>query len=137
VGWLALLEPTNSAPYVSPPSFLPPHPPPPHPHPSHPSCPLSPLSLCPGNWAELELDTRADGKSVRVDKDGKKVKANIWLSYLRSYEVGGLGWDGWSASGAGRGCPAAWSPGSLACYLLLPAPGCLCMGTCMCMHTHS
>lgn len=44
--------------------------------------------LQPGDWAELVLDTRADGKSVKVDQDGKKVKANIWLSYLRSYEVG-------------------------------------------------
>lgn len=44
--------------------------------------------LQPGQWAELVLDTRADGKSIKADKDGKKVKANIWLSYLRSYEVG-------------------------------------------------
>ena len=41
----------------------------------------------PGDWAELELDTRADGKGIRTDKDGKRLKANIWLSYLRSYQV--------------------------------------------------
>lgn len=41
----------------------------------------------PGEWAELALDTRADGKGIRVDKEGKRVKANIWLSYLRSYEA--------------------------------------------------
>ncbi|PSC76523.1 Beta-glucan synthesis-associated SKN1 [Micractinium conductrix] len=41
--------------------------------------------LAVGDWAELVLDTRADGKGVRAEKDGKKVKANIWLSYLRSY----------------------------------------------------
>lgn len=43
-----------------------------------------------GDWAELQLDTRADGKGVKEDKDGKKVKANIWLSYLRSYEHMGV-----------------------------------------------
>jgi hypothetical protein len=43
--------------------------------------------LAVGNWAELHLDTRADGKGIRVDKDGKRVKANIWLTYLRSYQV--------------------------------------------------
>ncbi|KAL4423591.1 hypothetical protein ABPG77_004631 [Micractinium sp. CCAP 211/92] len=46
--------------------------------------------LQPGQWAELVLDTRADGKSIKADKDGKKVKANIWLSYLRSYEHMGV-----------------------------------------------
>lgn len=57
--------------------------------PSADCCTRFPTPTTAGDWAELKLDTRADGKSVKVDKDGKKVKANIWLSYLRSYEVGG------------------------------------------------
>jgi hypothetical protein len=40
-----------------------------------------------GDWAELELDTLGDGEAVRTDGDGRPLKANIWLSYLRSYEV--------------------------------------------------
>ncbi len=42
-----------------------------------------------GDWAELQLDTRADGGG---GQGGKKGKANIWLSYLRSYQVGWAGW---------------------------------------------
>ena len=54
---------------------------------THPTTsPHHPTPL-PGDWAELELDTRADGKGIRTDKDGKRLKANIWLSYLRSYQV--------------------------------------------------
>ena len=59
--------------------------------------------LAVGDWAELVLDTRADGKGVRAEKDGKKVKANIWLSYLRSYTVGGVGVGSGAAVRAGQG----------------------------------
>ena len=65
---------------------------------------------------------------MRVDKDGKKAKANIWLSYLRSYEASrgrgrgeGRGWAAeaglWAAERGGeseRGRPAGHGVASAA-----------------------
>ena len=46
------------------------------------------LPLAAGDWAELEFDTRANPDATEaVDAEEAKATANIWLSYLKSYQV--------------------------------------------------